>query len=199
MNSQTLTEPKLDRPGAGLPFFEWAVARYVIFPYRFATGSKDRAIADFIRESKQVLSLAEPLTPQELSERRLIKRLRGIEDSSRYWSVGMAVEHLIAAGKAARRVILDLSQGGTKLPEFKIADFKPSPESDLSTLLSRFEKMSDDFVRDMTVAKVDAFPQATYPHPWFGPLNAYQWLSFVAPHQTIHRQQIEAIISLLRK
>ena len=32
----------------------------------------------------------------------------------------------------------------------------------------------------------------TYPHPAFGPLNAYQWLIFISAHEDRHLRQIEA-------
>jgi hypothetical protein len=47
----------------------------------------------------------------------------------------------------------------------------------------------------ISASNINAFPQLTYPHPWFGPLNAQQWLAFAAPHENIHRKQIEAIIA----
>jgi hypothetical protein len=197
MISEAASEPKLDKPGAGLPAFEWLLARYLIFPYRFATSSKEKAITDFVMESEKVVTLIAPIPSHQLSERRLIARLRGMEDSSRFWSVAMAVEHLISSGTSARRIILDLSNGGTQLPHFKIADIKPSAQSALATLQGRFTKMSQDFVSGIANVNIGAHPEATYPHPWFGPLNACQWLTFVAPHQRIHRQQIEAIIALL--
>jgi len=36
---------------------------------------------------------------------------------------------------------------------------------------------------------------ARYPHPIFGPLNAYQWLLFIGAHEERHLRQIETILS----
>jgi hypothetical protein len=84
-----LDAPKLDKPGAGLPFIEWAVAKYIIFPQRFKNSSKEKALADFAEQSDKILKLARGLSSEQLIERRLIARLQGLEDSSRYWSVEM--------------------------------------------------------------------------------------------------------------
>jgi hypothetical protein len=40
--------------------------------------------------------------------------------------------------------------------------------------------------------------EARYPHPMFGPLNAYQWLLFIGAHEERHLRQIEAILSEAR-
>jgi hypothetical protein len=34
-----------------------------------------------------------------------------------------------------------------------------------------------------------------YPHPWFGPLNAFEWVALSAGHLRIHRVQIERILA----
>lgn len=32
-------------------------------------------------------------------------------------------------------------------------------------------------------------------HPWFGAMNAFQWLALASMHMGIHRKQVAAIIS----
>ncbi len=156
-----------------------------------------QAISDFAQESEKILALAGALSESELCEKRLVKRLRGMEDNSRYWSVAMAVEHLIIADNAVRGVILALANGKADLPKSTIQDMKPDPLVEPKGLLARFEQTSQKFVNTASAAKIDAFPQATYAHPWFDPLNARKWLCFAAPHQRVHRQQIEEICKLL--
>jgi hypothetical protein len=189
---------KLGKPGAGLPFYEWFIAKYILFPQRFSSTDNAQAIANFAEESKKALELARELNPDQLCEKRLIDRLRGLEDNSRYWSVAMAIEHMTIAGSAVRGVILSLSNGKTDLPGSTIADLKPNPEISPEGLLTRFEEMTRKFVRTAEAAKIDAFPEATYSHPWFGPLNARKWLVFAGAHQSIHRKQIEQITKLLK-
>jgi hypothetical protein len=198
MNTHSISSPTLGKPGAGLPFYEWAVAKYFIFPHRFKTVDNEQAISDFAEESKKILTLARELSESELCEKRLVKRLRGMEDNSRFWSVAMAIEHLIIADNAVRGVILALASGKVDLPKSTIENMKPDPLVKPDGLLERFEQTSQKFVSTATSAKINAFPQATYEHPWFGPLNARKWLCFAGPHQRVHRQQIEEITKLLR-
>lgn len=193
----TAQQPKLAKPGAGLPFIEWAVAKYIIFPQRFKNASKQTAIADFTSESAEIVRLAKSLSPEQQVERRLIKRLRGLEDSSRYWSVAMTLDHLSIVGSAATDLIVGLSHGKSGFKQIGTADVKPDVVDDPSLSLSRFEQMSAQFMQAVTPLSFDPSSTVTHPHPWFGPLNAYQWLVFAAPHQNIHRKQIESIIALL--
>ncbi len=197
MNSSKLPEPKLAKPGAGLPFMEWAIAKYILLPGLFRETGSTQAIEHFVRESEKITALSCQLSPEMLTERRLIPRHRGLEDSSRYWSVAMALEHLVIVGDMMRQVVVDLSNGGTNLRQIGIADVKPGLNVDPAKALPAFEEMTERFVRETTAAQIDAFPRSTYPHPWFGPLNAHQWLTFAAPHERIHRKQIEAIIARL--
>jgi len=198
MQDQLNSAPKLGEPGAGLPFHEWFVAKYLLFPHRFRTISNAQAISNFAEESKNILQIVSRLTDAELLEKRLIKRLRGLEDNSRYWSIAMAIEHMIIAGTSLRGVIVALSNGRADLPESTIAGLKPNPEISAEGLIERFEQMTQKFVRTAEGAKVGAFPNTTYGHPWFGPLNAEQWLIFAGAHQNVHRNQIEEIARILR-
>jgi len=196
MNNQ-LSEPKLAKPGAGLPLIDWAMARYVLMPKLFKTTTKEKAILFISKESKKINTLVSPLSSTQLAERRLVGKLRGLEDSSRFWSVAMTLEHIIIVGELMRQAVVQLSTGNTKMPIVGTADVKPTKEVDAAEILNRFEAMSQKFIDDATTADVDAYPDATHPHPWFGPLNAHKWLVMGGVHESIHREQIQEIIKLL--
>jgi uncharacterized damage-inducible protein DinB len=189
--------PKLAKPGAGLPFVEWAVAKYIIFPQRFKNSSKEKALADFADQSDKILKLAQGLSSEQLIERRLIARLPGLEDSSRFWSVAMTLGHLTMVGNLMCHAVVELSKGNNGLKVVGTAEVKPGAAADAARSLKDFEKMTECFLRETGAANIDVHSKVTHPHPWFGPLNAYQWLVFAAPHESIHRKQIEAIIDLL--
>lgn len=192
---QMVVEPKLAKPGAGLPFVEWAVAKYILLPRLFETTDKEKALKAFAKESEKIMAISSMVAPNNLTERRLIPRLRGLEDSSRYWSVAMTLQHLIIVGDLMRQTVLKLSIGDRPTSIVGTADVKPPIEVVSATVLEDFKLMSERFLQETSTAKIDAFPQVTHPHPWFGPLNAQQWLAFAAPHENIHRKQIEAIIA----
>lgn len=193
-----MSEPKLAAPGAGIPLLELLIAKYIIFPRRFRSTSVEQALDDLRSERDKILALARKLTPEQLVERRLIPRLRGLEDSSRFWSVAMTIEHLVIVGENTRGLLLALGRGKTNLPVGGgTAAVKPSKDVDPQAIFARFEKMTDDLVRAGQSIDFQKIADARHPHPWFGPLSAKQWLLFIAPHEGLHRQQIEQIIQRL--
>jgi hypothetical protein len=91
MNSEK--EIRLAPPGAGLPKVELLVARW-LFQWRRARGSRQSFTEAFQRERGRIRLSIGDLSPDACAQRVLIPRLRGLEDSSRYWSVWMTLDHL---------------------------------------------------------------------------------------------------------
>ncbi|MBI2809311.1 MAG: DinB family protein [Candidatus Melainabacteria bacterium] len=190
------TIPKLDKPGAGLPFYEWAVANYILVPLRLNTTSIQKALAEVETESAQIDAMVSPLSVTQLNEQRLIPRLIGLEDSSRFWSVAMALEHIVIVNSRALQLVKALSKGISPAGKSSTADVKPG-EVDASTIVSKFLSNSKEYVDVAASLNLDAHPNVTYEHPWFGKMNAKQWVLFAAPHMGIHRKQIAEIIHRL--
>jgi hypothetical protein len=44
-----------------------------------------------------------------------------------------------------------------------------------------------------------ALTQVVYPHPYLGPLNAYEWIAFVGGHMARHNEQIQETVRLLSR
>ncbi len=98
-------------PGAGLPIVQAFVLRYMIFPAYCLATSWDKAVAAFQAEGQKVIALVEPLSAEQLQRRVLVKAPMGIEDSSRYWSASMVLEHLIEVGSRIAVGIVELTHG----------------------------------------------------------------------------------------
>src|SRR5262245_52115078 len=86
-------QAQLQPPGAGLPAFELFVSRAGLRLLKLFV-SREGASRWFRTEADRVLALARSLDPADATRRVLIPRLAGLEDSSRYWSVCMTLEHL---------------------------------------------------------------------------------------------------------
>ncbi len=191
-------EPKLAKPGAGLPFVEWLVAKYIVFPNRFRSTTIEQAIEQFKVEGKKIIELVSGLSDEQLTQRRLIPRLRGLEDSSRFWSAAMTIQHLNIVGEGMLGIIVSLSRGNNVLPSRGIADVKPTVDVDAQEAIANFKELTANFGRLACKIDFEKHSDLKHPHPWFGPLNARQWTLFAAPHQAIHRKQIEAIIARIK-
>ena len=123
----------------------------------------------------------------------LIRRLPGLEDSSRDWSVWMTLDHLRIVHLEMSRVIEALAKGENLSGQASTAAVKPSPGV-TGSILQTYEDSCDHLLK--TVESVaDLKTKSTYAHPWFGPLNAENWFALAGTHLGIHRAQIGKILA----
>lgn len=190
-SSQT---PKLAPPGAGLPWLELQIARWMFRRFR-KRCSKEEANALLQHESAVLKTHVESVS-KELAERQvLINRLRGMEDSSRNWSMLMTLEHLCIVNEAITKIIHALSRGIVPPGEVSTAAVKPKSGSH-DGIIERFLASTDSVCS--TAERISNMETtAHYKHPWFGPLNAAEWHFLAAFHQRLHRKQVEAILNEL--
>jgi hypothetical protein len=184
-------EPQLAPPGAGLPKVELFIARR-LFALSRLRGNRDSFNADFQREREAIRALIRPHDDTARAKRVLIARVPGLEDSSRYWSVWMTLEHLRLIHTGLNSVIASLAKEITPPGQASTAAVKPSPGV-TATAVAEYEKSCDDLLA--TIAAIPNLKtRARFPHPWFGPLDAAGWHAMAATHLGIHRKQIERIL-----
>lgn len=188
----TTVPPRLAAPGAGLPKIEHFFANLMV-RWKASRTSREEAIATFAHEHDAILRLLAATPANEMATPVLIKRLPGLEDSSRYWSVLMTVDHLRIVNDQIAGVISSLCAG--KVPEraTSTAAVKPSETVDAS-VIAAFETTCRDF-KDTVAAQSDLKTNARYPHPWFGPMDAAGWHFMTGFHMSLHRKQIERILA----
>ncbi len=189
MNSTA--EPRLAPPGAGLPGIELRIARWQ-FALRRWMGNRKTFTAAFQKERARIRALIDSSSPKYASERVLIKRLPGLEDSSRYWSVWMTLDHLRIVNTGILRTINLLTRGEAPPGKGSTAAVKPNPQA-AKAVLPEYEKSCDKFLEAVSSAALNTKVQ--YEHPWFGLLNASGWHALAGSHMSIHRRQIERILS----
>lgn len=187
------TQPKLAPPGAGLPFPELAIAR-VLFAVRRWRGSRDRFTSDFARERALIASLIRQVEVEAGSRRVLIPRLRGLEDSSRSWSIWMTLDHLRIVHVEIDRVITSLCRNERPSGEASTAAVKPRADIGVSAA-AEYERSCDALLSTIA-AQPTLETRLRFAHPWFGPLSAAGWHALAGMHMAIHRKQIERILAL---
>ena len=186
------SEPQLGAPGAGLPPFELFVGR-ILFWLRRAITSRERANAHFQREREAIRALVARCDPAAGAERVLIPRGRGMEDSSRNWSVWMTLDHLRIVNDSFARVIRALTNGVMPEGKASTATVKPSPDAS-AEVIPAYEQACDAVLASAAEAR-DLRTPLRYAHPWFGPLDAAGWHTLAGGHMRIHRGQIERILA----
>jgi hypothetical protein len=188
-------EPKLGKPGAGLPLPELVTAN-VLFAVARMSGNREKFDAAFRAERTAIGELVKSCVPQSLSKRVLIPRLRGLEDSSRYWCVLMTLDHLRIVNRGITDTIASLSKGVVPNRKASTAAVKPNPDVS-SAVIREYESACDQLLA--TVAGIrDLKTPARFAHPWFGQLDAAGWHALAGSHMRIHRRQIESILYRLK-
>jgi hypothetical protein len=188
---ETEPGPKLAPPGAGLPKVELWIARR-LFQWQFRRGNRAIFNERFQRERIAIQALIATCTAGSGGRRVLIQRVPGLEDSSRYWSVWMTLDHLRIMHVLISRTIGSLAKGVALAGQASTAAVKPDPKV-TQNIVTSYEQSCDTLLK--TVAGIPELKTvARYTHPWFGPLDAAGWHAMAAMHIAIHRTQIQRII-----
>lgn len=191
---ETETEPKLAAPGTGLPPHELMIGR-MLFALGRRLQSRAKVRERFVREHSTISGLV-ARCPEELrGQRVLVARSPGMEDSSRYWSVWMTLDHLRITNLAFAMAVGSLAKGEVPGRKASTADVKPDPGVD-AAVEAAFAASCGEYLR-VEEAVADLRTPLRYEHPWFGPLDAAGWHALAAGHMRIHRRQLENILGCL--
>ena len=189
-----MAPPILQPPGAGLPFFPRLYLRWF---GRWALRRKytwDTAPVALEAAAARLYETANALPDDALQTAVLVPPMNGLEDSSRYWSPAMALQHLVMTGEIFSEIILQLSRGEPVTNRRGPADVKPATTAN-RTDVEAFRAIHSGLGERL---RTDAGPDrdgARYPHPWFGPLTARDWFALFAAHLLIHEKQSKAILN----
>ena len=190
----TQAHPKIAAPGGGLPTSERLLAK-VALRIKCWQMTDEAAMNLLSKEAIQIGQRVRSIKEPEGSRRILIKRVLGIEDNSRYWSLYMVLDHLNIVNQGIAGIIDALCTGSSGLQAVQIADVKPDPTVSVETI----EAFASGLQSYKNKVKL-LFPlrsTTTHLHPWFGAMNAHQWHCLAALHHSIHRRQIEKILKQL--
>lgn len=72
---------------------------------------------------------------------------------------------------------------------------RPTGEVSLADSLARLDNSRASITSLRTRLEAFDLTGMRYPHPVFGPMDTYQWLIFIAAHESRHLRQIETIIN----
>lgn len=185
-------QPQLDAPGAGLPRAELFFGR-ILFALRRLVTSRAAADAHFERERAAIRALIADCSSESGAVRVLIERAPGMEDSSRFWSVWMTLDHLRIVNLEMARVIRALANGVSPKGKASTAAVKPSVAANEKVVLA-YEEACEALLASAAEAK-DLRTPLRFAHPWFGPMDAAGWHALAGGHMRIHRVQIERILA----
>ncbi len=189
----TSSEPKLAPPGAGIPFPQNLIARFIV-PYQASKSDWAKNHAALIQANQKICDLILGLDPAKINQRVLVEPIVGLEDSSRFWSPGMLLEHLRIVHPKMAEIIFALEDG--KTIDFKVDTALVKPEQKKFTpqeaqlAKEEWSKLFDQIQSRSKLRK----KTKTIQHPWFGKLNAHQWHYVMMIHSKLHLKQLRVII-----
>ncbi len=191
-------EPKLEKAGAGLPLIEGLVLRYWVMPRLSKSMSWDDCSQLFNSECQKILKRIEGLSEAELGRKVLVDRVPALEDSSRYWSIAMTLEHIGIVSRGMRLVIESLGKEKSFETIVDVAAVKPLGEESPTASLAQFKNLAETFVKELDAVVVNRDSASKHYHPWFGRINSRQWHWLVCSHVSIHKKQIYQIVDRIR-
>ncbi len=187
-----MTPPMLQPPGAGLPFIPRLYVRWFGRRSLRRKYTWDTAPVAIEAAAVRLYESASALPDDALKTPVLVPPMNGLEDSSRYWSPAMVLQHLVMTGDIFSEIILQLSRGEPVTNRRGPADVKPAAAN--RTDVEAFRAMHSGLGDRLRIGAGPDRDGARFPHPWFGPLTARDWFSLFAAHLLIHEKQLKAIL-----
>jgi hypothetical protein len=187
------TEPKLASPGAGIPWYQMLILRLYISPYVAARTDWSVSETRFKKITTKILKEIDGVTEAQLTTKVLVPPQMGLEDSSRYWSIAMTLEHLVIVGKVMSFGIRELTSG--RIPDYKADTAAVKPFGTMSALetINKFKHFTIEEFPQLLPSIADRNSNLKFNHPWFGGFKAQQWYWLLAAHHALHLKQIREI------
>lgn len=191
--------PKLAPPGAGIPLSHRLLMTYVVRPLMADRSDWDKNARMFRHLTEKIETELAGMTDAQLSRRVLVPSQIGLEDSSRFWSVAMALEHLVIVGSKIEMLIGELAEERVP-PQAKVdtAAVKPLGEMLAEQAVREFRAWAHGAEKRVLAKSQARKSKAFLVHPWFGPFNSLCWQWLLAQHHAIHLKQIRKIKNGLR-
>ena len=167
----------------------------MLFTFSRWSYSRDAANQNFLSEQKAIAALIEKCSPILACRRVLIPRLRGLEDSSRFWSVAMTLDHLRITNTAFADIIRLLAKNVTPPGVASTAAVKPATDVPWEVVAEYDQSCSQVMAAVAENPKLNTILK--FAHPWFGGMNGEAWHLLAGVHMRIHRKQIETILKQL--
>ncbi len=138
--------PKLAPPGAGIPFIQRMALQFIVAPFVAGRTPWGLSADRFKKLTQKILEEINGLTDRQLTLRILVPPQKGLEDSSRFWSIAMTLEHIVIVGKEMKKVVTHLSRNED--PPGVADTAKVKPEGEISDIESVKRFYREGFFRD---------------------------------------------------
>ena len=191
-------QASLAPPGAGIPFLDRMLGRYLLKPLVLRRTSWAEAEERFQKtheKFKRELALC-PI--ESLTKRVLVPPQKGLEDSSRYWSAAMCARHLTIVGREVEELIGKLTRNEEIHKAADTGAVKPEIANNDPKSIEEYAAFGDALFERLKKTLGNPNSKAAFKHPWFGMMTAQEWASLYSVHTYVHLEQLKAIVKGLR-
>lgn len=185
--------PRLAPPGAGIPLYQIVALRLMVKPLIANRSPWEESQENFLRITRKIRRELEGLSPEQLEKKVLIEPMTGLEDSSRYWSIAMTLDHVLIVARQMAMLIKELDAGRTPPGVASTAAVKPSGAPTANEILASFDQFCDVEFPALLPSLQNRQSPVKFLHPWFGPMKAQAWYWLLGTHHGLHLKQIRAI------
>lgn len=191
-------EPKLAPPGAGVSLPERLIFRFVMNPLVAGRENPKTSDARFERLHEKIEKTFREIPADLRGKKILVPRQLGLEDSSRFWSAAMVLEHLEIVDRGIAEMVVELSHERRIVRKVDTALVKPVGYLNPDEALVKFMAVKAELLPSIHVRVGNYNSKMTHDHPWFGPFNARKWNWLLGMHASVHLKQLCAIRDRLR-
>lgn len=167
--------------------------RWYVYPFIAKNAPPEMSAKSFNIVYKKILEEVKGLSEQQLNQKALVPPQLGLEDSSRYWSIAMTLDHLLIVGKQIENGVIELSNGRTIPIKVDIAKVKPTEKNSATDVKNEFEAFVIESPRRIAEGAKNWNSKVTHFHPWFGSFSLKGWYWLLGAHGGIHLKQIRTI------
>ena len=185
--------PQLAAPGAGLPFHHRIMLRWYVYPFIAKNAAPEQSAKSFNIVYTKILEEVKNLSPQQLNQKVLVPRQLGLEDSSRFWSIAMTLDHLLIVGRQIEKGVIELSNERAIPVKVDIAKVKPVEKNAATDIVNEYQNFVLESPHRITEGARNWESLMNHYHPWFGPFSLKGWYWLLGAHGGIHLKQIRAI------
>lgn len=184
--------------GTPMPLGFRLMLRYFVGPMVAGRANWEKAVKGFDVVNAKILAEAAKLSDEEMNTRVLVPSQYGLEESSRYWSAAMVLEHIVIVGSGIKGIVISLSNG--TVPDYKVelSRVKPRGKGTPQQAIADFKQFADTAQGEIAGQLGSKDSKAALDHPWFGKFNTRQWHWLLSAHSVIHLQQVRAIVERLK-
>lgn len=193
------TPPKLQPPGAGLPFTQRIFLKFWLGPFVSKRVPREQCRRTYEVFTHKIIHIVTNTPPEKRNIKMLIPPQPGLEDSSRYWSLNDTLEHLLIVSRGIEGIIVSLA--GEKKPQGKVDTALVKPTKSDQDFLAEFQTYAPELMKriDLKINQpgMSYDAQMLFEHPWFGGINLRQYYWLLGSHQGIHYKQVKEITKRL--